>query len=143
MSNTVSKTYHIQSPAAKVWEALITPEIIKKYFFDTNVSGKWEKGSIITFSGEYQGKQYEDKGIILDIVPEKLLTINFWSSMTGKPNIPENYSPYSYKLSDHNGHTDVTIEQQGSFETAESKEKAFQHWDIVMDGLKKLLEGTA
>lgn len=142
MSNTVSKTYHIKSTTAKVWEALTTPEIIKKYFFDTNVKGEWKKGSTITFSGEYQGKEYEDKGIILDIVPGKLLTINFWSSMTGKPDTSENYSPYSYKLSEHNGHTDVTIEQSGKFETDESKEKAFQHWDIVMDGLKKLLEGA-
>lgn len=52
----------INTPISKVWEALITPELIKKYFFGTNVSSDWMEGSEIIWKGEWEGHLYEDKG---------------------------------------------------------------------------------
>lgn len=140
MSKQIRKTYDIHGTTAEVWKAITTPEIIKKYFFGTNAKSDWKEGSPITFTGEWEGKEYTDKGVILKVIPEKLLTINYWSGMTGKPDIPENYSPYSYELEPDGDNTKVTLVQEGKDDTEESKAKAWEHWDIVMKGLDKLLK---
>jgi uncharacterized protein YndB with AHSA1/START domain len=55
----------INAPTSKVWDALVNPEMIKQYMFGTNAISDWKKGSPIVFKGEWQGKTYEDKGVIL------------------------------------------------------------------------------
>ena len=57
----------INAPVSKVWQALINPEIIKQYLFDTDVISDWQVGSPITYRGEWQGKAFEDKGRNLTI----------------------------------------------------------------------------
>ncbi|MDR7521114.1 MAG: SRPBCC domain-containing protein, partial [Armatimonadota bacterium] len=49
---------------AKVWEALVNPEAIKQYMFGTHVVTDWREGSPIRWKGEWQGKSYEDYGMI-------------------------------------------------------------------------------
>ena len=63
----------INASHSKVWKALTTPELIKKYLFGTETITDWKIGSPIIFKGEWEGRKYEDKGIILDIKKEKLL----------------------------------------------------------------------
>lgn len=53
----------INAPIAKVWDALVTPEIIKRYFFGTTVVSDWKEGSSIIWKGEWEGKTYQDKGV--------------------------------------------------------------------------------
>ncbi|HEY0669049.1 MAG TPA: SRPBCC family protein [Sphingobacteriaceae bacterium] len=140
MNTELKKTYVISAPASKVWKALTNTEMIRQYFFGTEARSDWKEGSTITYSGTWEDKPYEDKGIILKLIPEKLMTINYWSNRSGKPDLPENYSPYTYELSDQNGETALTLTQEGNFQSEEAKGKAWEHWDIVMAGLKKLVE---
>lgn len=46
----------INAPVAKVWEALVSPAMIKQYMFGTNVVTDWKEGSPIVWRGEWQGK---------------------------------------------------------------------------------------
>ncbi|MGO4433808.1 SRPBCC domain-containing protein [Paenarthrobacter sp. RAF9] len=55
-------TASIPANRQKVWEALTDPALIKQYFLGTNVETTWRVGDPITYSGEYNGKSYEDKG---------------------------------------------------------------------------------
>jgi uncharacterized protein YndB with AHSA1/START domain len=130
----------INAPAAKVWEAITNPVLIKKYFFGTDVVSDWKAGSPILYRGEWQGKPFEDKGQILQIEPEKLLVSTHWSPMSGVPDLPENYHKVTYELSEKDGKTDVTIRQDNN---ASEEEKAHSeaNWKAVLDGMKKLLEG--
>jgi hypothetical protein len=57
----------IDASIAKVWEALTSPEKIKQYMFGTDVVSDWKEGSSIRWKGEWQGKKYEDKGVILKL----------------------------------------------------------------------------
>lgn len=139
MKKSLKKTYEISAPVSKVWKALTDPEMIKKYFFGTEASSDWKVGSTIYYRGIWEDKPYEDKGIILDLIPERQLAINYWSNRSGKPDLPENYSPYSYELIDEGQKTRLTLGQEDTY-SAETLKNAWQHWDIVMDGLKKLVE---
>lgn len=140
MEKQMRKSYDIIAPVSKVWEALTTPELIQQYFFGTEAASDWTEGSSITYKGVWEGEAYEDKGVILKLIPEKLLTINHWSSRTGKADIPENYSAHSYELEPVGNQTRLTMVQEDAYTSEESRSKAWQHWDIVIDGLKKLVE---
>ena len=130
----------INTPASKVWQALVNPEIIKEYLFDTEVITDWQEGSAITYKGEWQGKPFEDKGKVLRVEPEKRLISTHWSPLSGVPDSPENYHTVTYTLSEQGDSTEVTITQDNNA-TEQEREHSEQNWRTVLDGMKKLLEG--
>jgi uncharacterized protein YndB with AHSA1/START domain len=66
---TLKTTINFNEPIEKVWKGLIDPGIVKQYFFGSVLKSDFKKGSRITFSGEWEGKTYEDGGVILEIDP--------------------------------------------------------------------------
>lgn len=136
---TVEKSIVINAPVATVWEAIVNPVLVKKYFFGTNVHSEWKKGSPIRWTGEWEGKQYEDKGTILEIEKNKLLKYNYRSSFSPKPDTPENYHDVTYKLKDLGGKTEYTVIQEGA-ETKEAKEHSESNWGNVLSDMKRMLE---
>jgi len=130
----------IHATAAKVWEALTTPKIIKKYFFGTDAVSDWQVGSPLIFKGEWQGKHYEDKGTILEIVPQKLFKYNYWSSMSGIEDKPENYVDVTYEILGKDNDITLSVTQE-NIPDEKMKEHSEQNWNKVLGDLKKLLEG--
>ena len=143
MENNVtgSANITINVPASKVWEALTTPSIIKQYFFGTNAVSDWKVGSPLIFKGEWQGKTYEDKGTILESVPNKLFKYSYWSSMSGKEDKPANYANITYDLAENNNATTLTVIQE-NIPDEKTKEHSEENWRKVLEDLKKLLEGS-
>ncbi len=137
-SNLISKSsVTINAPASKVWEALVTPELIKQYLFGTEAKSDWKVGSEITYSGVWEGKPYQDKGVINNIIPEKLLETTYWSVAFGE-DIPENYLKVSYELEANGDQTTLTISQENKTEA--SKEHSSNNWNTVLKSLKEMLE---
>jgi uncharacterized protein YndB with AHSA1/START domain len=84
MSDTFSSKSEIiiNAPAAKVWEALTNPEMVKQWLFGTEMSvTDWKVGGKISYKGEWEGKAYEDSGVIQEIEPGKKLVSTYWSGM--------------------------------------------------------------
>jgi uncharacterized protein YndB with AHSA1/START domain len=135
----LTTTIDINAPAAKVWQGLTDPELVKQYFFGTNLKSNWKEGSPITFSGEWDGKTYEDKGTILEITPGEYVKYSYWSSMSGTEDKPENYANVSYRVTEKDGVSTLEITQDGIKDEA-SKEHSEQNWQMVFGGLKKILE---
>jgi len=129
----------IDVPVAKVWDALVNPEVIKQYMFGTQVVSDWKENSPIIWKGLWDGKPYEDKGIILKIVPEKTLQYSHFSPLSGASDVPENYHTMTYELEDDGGHTNVLLSQDNNA-TEEDLKHSQQMWDSMLTGLKKLLE---
>lgn len=130
---------HINAPVDKVWNALVDPTLIKQYLFGTEAISDWKKGSDITYKGEWQGKSYEDKGTIIDIVPGKLLHTTYWSSMGGKEDKPENYANVIYEVGSEGDDTTVTITQDNIADEAGQKHME-ENWKQVLTSMKKVLE---
>jgi uncharacterized protein YndB with AHSA1/START domain len=130
----------IDAPPTRVWDALTQPDLIKQYLFGTQVTTDWRVGSPIVYEGIWEGKAYKDKGVILQVEPEKLLISTFWSALSGLPDIPENYQTVRYELAADGGGTRLTIVQDNNASPEDANHSA-QNWSMVLDGLKKLLEG--
>ena len=132
-----SVTIHVD--AAKLWDALTNPVLIKQYLFGTDAISDWKEGSSITYKGIWQGKSYEDKGVIKKIEPNKLLVSTYWSAFSGLPDSPESYSTVTYALNQLDGETVLTVTQD-NIDTKESAEHSEGNWKIVLESLKKLTD---
>jgi uncharacterized protein YndB with AHSA1/START domain len=143
---TMSETYDakisitIHAPVAKVWQALTRPELIKHYMHGTNTSSDWKVGSPITWTGEWKGKPYQDKGVILAIEPSKLLKYTHWSPMGGSEDKPENYHTVTYTLTEQGKDTTLSLTQSNNPTQAAADEMAKNNWRPVLEGLKELVE---
>ena len=129
----------IDASSAKVWEALVDPQAIKKYMFGTNVFTDWKEGNAIVWRGEWQGKEYEDKGTILKFEPERVLQYSHFSPLSGQPDVPENYHTVTIELSGAGGQTTVTLTQDNN-ETEEARQHSEQNWERMLEALKKFVE---
>jgi len=130
---------NIHAAVSNVWEALTNPEIIKQYLFGTNTITDWKVGSPIKFKGEWEGKSYEDKGTILAFQKNKLIKYDYWSSMSGIEDKPENYLIVSYLLSVDDDNVNLTVLQE-NIPDEKSKAHSEENWDKVLNALKKVVE---
>jgi uncharacterized protein YndB with AHSA1/START domain len=129
----------ITAPSADVWQALVTPAAIKQYMFGTTVTSDWVVGSPIVWEGEWQGRAYEDKGIILQVVPERVLEYSHFSPLAGVPDVPENYHIVTVELSPDGERTRVTLSQDNN-PTEQAREHSEKNWGMMLAALKQFLE---
>ena len=131
----------IQAPVSKVWDALVDPAMIKQYMFGTTVASDFKKGSPITWKGEWQGKKYEDKGVILDLQPQRKLAYSHFSPLSGLPEKPENFHNVTIELADKGKQTLVSLSQDNNADEKE-RDHSQKNWEMMLSGLKKLLESS-
>lgn len=129
----------INAPRARVWDALVNPEVIKQYFFGTAVVSDWKVGGPIVWKGEWQGKAYEDKGVLLRIEPERLLEYSHFSPLSGMPDTPDNYHTITIEVTDEGAETRVSLSQDNNA-SEEEREHSEANWRMVLASLKKVLE---
>ena len=129
----------INASKSRVWDALINPEKIAKYFFGTKAISDWKVGSSLTFSGEWEGKPYEDKGTILQMEKEKIFKYDYWSNFSGQPDVPENYQTIAYALREDGENTFFTVTQENC-KTEEAREHSEKNWNMLLGSMKEMLE---
>jgi uncharacterized protein YndB with AHSA1/START domain len=137
---TAKQEIQVNAPVEKVWEALTDPAIIRKYFFGTNTHTDWKPGSPIIFEGEWQGKTYRDKGTIHEVEKNKTIRYDYWSSMSGIEDKPENYVMVTYSLREEGNGTILKVTQENVHDE-KTKTHSEQNWKMVLEGLKKVVEG--
>ncbi len=130
----------IDAPRSKVWEALTDPEKIKRYMFGATVASDWTRGSPIVWRGEWRGRPFEDKGVILDLEPQHLIRYSHFSPLSGLSDIPQNYHTVTVQLATEGAQTRVSFTQDNN-ETEEARAHSEGSWKMMLGGLKVLLEG--
>ncbi len=139
-NNLIARTsVHINSASSTIWDALTKPELIEQYFFGTRVQSDWKVGNPIIFKGEWEGKEYTEKGIILKNEPEKVLQYNYFNPLSGLEDVPENYAIITFELTKENKGITLTVSQD-KIASPEAKHDSEQNWGKVLTGLKELVE---
>lgn len=135
----LTKKITFNATADAVWDVLTNPEKIKLYLFGTKAISDWREGSSLLFTGEWEGKQYVDKGTILKFDKHRLFQYTYWSSFSPLPDAPENYSVLTFTLTSNGTNTDLLLEQKGFVD-----EKALEHsngnWGSVLKMMKEIAE---
>src|SRR5579863_9467106 len=138
-----TKSITIEASAEAVWRALTDPALVEQYMHGTRMQTTWEIGSPITWSGEWKGKAYEDKGTVLAVEPAKLLRTTHWSPMGGSEDKPENYHTVTYELAAYGDQTVLTVEQSNNATREEADAMAENNWGPVLEALKTVAESVA
>ncbi len=136
---TANSAVVIKSEPAEVWAAITNPVLLSKAFFGARVVTNWREGSPITFSGEWNGKPYKDKGTIMKVVPNRLLEYTHWSPLSGTPDEPENYHTVTFKLTPSEGGTELALRQSNVNDESE-REHSEKTWALMLGNIKKLVE---
>jgi uncharacterized protein YndB with AHSA1/START domain len=139
---TLTVSVLINSSAKKVWTVLTDPDQVRKWLFGTHMKTDWKEESPITYEGEYEGKKYQDKGIVKKYLPEKELITSYWSSMSGKADLPENYNTVTYTLKKEGDGTRLTLIQD-NINSEKEKEHLLQNWNMVLGKIKEVAESIS
>ncbi len=129
----------IDAASADVWNALVTPAAIKQYMFGTNVVSDWKAGSPIVWRGEWQGKPYEDNGVILQLEPGHTFQYSHYSPLSGLPDEPASYHTVTIELSDEGTQTRVSLSQDNN-PSQEAREHSEKNWGMMLAALKTFVE---
>jgi len=132
-------TIKIQASPSRVWNALVDPQAIRQYMFGTKVVTDWQEGHPIRWKGKWQGKDYEDKGTILQFEPEKRLQYSHFSPLSGATDVPESYHIVTIDLLPEGEETRVTLAQDNN-STEEEREHSKENWNMMLADLKKFVE---
>ncbi|WP_434612092.1 SRPBCC family protein [Arthrobacter sp. A5] len=127
----------VSATPQQVWRSLTEPSLVKEYFFGTEVATGWKQGSAITYTGEYEGKAYEDKGAVLEVDEPRLLRTSFFSPMSGLPDVPEYYQHVTYRIEAADQGSKVTITQDHNA-SDEAAEHSSANWQTILDGLARV-----
>ncbi len=136
----------VDADRSAIWKALTTPDLISEYFLGATVVTDWQVGSPITFAGEWKGQRYEDRGKIIAFEPEEELSYSHWSPLSGTDDVPENYHVVDILLDEGRDGTTVTLTQSNldgaiTASDRESRDEVEQNWTMLLEGLKKTVEG--
>ncbi len=129
----------INVPKNKVWDALVNPEAIRQYMFGTTVVSNWKENNPIVWKGEWQGKSYEDKGMILRLKPGQSIQYSHFSPLSGLPDKTENYHTVTIELLDEGIQTQVSLTQDNNL-TEEDRDHSEKNWETVLIAMKNFLE---
>jgi len=132
-------TVCIHAPAERVWEALVTPAILKQWFFGVDTETDWKVGSRLVHRAPMAGKAYEDKGVVLAFEPPRLLSHSHWSPFSGRADRPENYETVTYGLAVRAQDTDLTVSEV-NLPSEEARVISEKNWRGALRKLKDLVE---
>ena len=134
----IRKSINIKGTPAQVWDALTNPQKTKQYFYNSEVYSNWQAGSPITFKGELDGKRIELTGKIIEAVPGKLLKYSLNHVSETKSEKARGYSLVTDTIAEVDGQTQLNIVDDTGSE--EGYNKSVKGWDMVLQGLKRLVE---
>jgi uncharacterized protein YndB with AHSA1/START domain len=129
----------IEAPEDAVWSALVDPDAIKEYMFGAEVRTDWRQGSAITWKGSWQGKDYEDKGVVLTVKPGRTLQYSHFSPLSGLPDTPDNYHTVTIELFGEGKQTRVALSQDKN-PSEHERELNEENWNFMLEELKRFVE---
>jgi uncharacterized protein YndB with AHSA1/START domain len=134
-------TILIAAAPDRVWAALTEPDLVRRYMHGTTMASSWIVGDPITWTGEWKGQAYVDRGIVLEVDPVQHLRYTHWSPMGGSADRPENYHTVAFDLAADGDGTRLSLSQDNNPSQAVANAMAERNWAPMLDGLKDVAEG--
>ncbi|MGV3714254.1 SRPBCC family protein [Pseudolysinimonas sp.] len=121
----------IAAPIGEVWAALTDTERLGEIMFGSTVETDWTIGSPIVYRGEWEGKAFEDRGIVVELTEPT--TIRLTHEVPGSDETHE----VRYELRELGPATHVTLTQDGN-PSAEAAEHAAANWQAMLEALQRV-----
>lgn len=142
MSKTIENAISINTPLTKVWEYLTTPSLMSQWMgepeMNIRVHTDWFVGNHISIKGIHH-IPFENKGTVLECIPQKVLQYTHLSSISGLSDSKENYTLITFLLAPEKGRTILTVRIE-NFPTKSIYKHMDFYWRGTITILKNLIE---
>ena len=138
---TSDSTVKILAPAKKVWLALTDPGLVKQWQYGSDLLTTWKVGTSIIFRNEWNGQIFEQRGTVIEFLPELRLKYSLFFPRPDLQDIPENYFFMTYELAQDDGTTLLLVRQEDPRPLPPSESSGGDDGPDVLSDLKKLVEG--
>jgi len=138
-SHIAVATADIEASPDRVWKVLVDPDSVREYMFGSEVVTDWMPGSPISFRGQWQGKPYEDKGVIVEVDEPVLLRYTHYSPLSGAPDVPESYHTLNFTLEPTPKGTRLTLTQDNN-DSEEAAEHSAGMWSQLLDSVRTIAQ---
>lgn len=139
----ITRSILLNARPERVWEALTHPKMTRQYYYNAEVDSDWQPGSTLRWSGNYQGREVNAEGKILDIVPGRRIKYSGFDRMVEGDVSRQGDIYITHEIIPQGSRTKLltTIEH---FEGDETRaEYAAEQWDFeIMPRLQSLVETT-
>ncbi|MGV8966397.1 MAG: SRPBCC domain-containing protein [Cellulomonas sp.] len=132
-------TVEIEASPEAVWSRLVDPLSAREYMFGSQVLTDWSIGGPILFRGLWEGRPYEDKGVVMVVDEPLVLSYTHYSPLSGAPDIPASYHTLTFTLESVPPGTRVTLTQDNN-DTAASAEHSAGMWRQLLETLRTIVE---
>jgi uncharacterized protein YndB with AHSA1/START domain len=129
----------IEASPGRVWDVITDPVATREFMFGAELATDWSVGGPITWRGTWEGKEYQDKGVVREVEPGRRLVYTHFSPLGGQEDKPENYHTLTWTLQDQGGRTLLTLAQDNN-PTAEAAGHSQGMWDRLVADVKKVAE---
>ena len=137
---TSDSIVELLAPARKVWRALTEPDLVKQWQYGSDLLTTWEPGTPIIFRNEWNGEIFEQKGTVLEFVPESRLKYSLFVPRPDLQDIPEHYFFMTYELTERGGLTSLLFRQEDPRPSPADASPAGDDGPDVLAELKELVE---
>jgi len=139
----ISKTVTVQASILTVWHSLITPELMKLWMADTDMSIEvettWRLHDPILIGGYVHQIPFENRGTVRQFSPPYVLAYSHLSSLSNLPDIPVNHTVITFQLADADNGTTLTLIVR-NFPTESIYRHLALYWTTTLDVLKSFVE---
>jgi len=137
---TSESTVTILAPATKVWRALTSPGLVKQWQYGSDLLTTWQVGTPIVFRNEWNGQVFEQKGNVLEFLPESRLKYSLFFPRPDVEDVPEHYFFMTYELTESEGVTSLLVRQEDPRPSQPDESPAGDEGPDVLSSLKELVE---
>lgn len=130
----------VAAPAEALWEIFLDPAKSAEFFWGISFESSLKVGEPITWSGVWEGKAFTDRGLILELEKPRLFRYDYYSPLSGKPDLPEHHAEISYEFGPEPGGCRARIIQAG-IATEEEARHYEGTWAAMLGRVKEKLEG--
>ena len=132
---TAESEISVEAPPEAVWAVITDNKKFGEVMFGSTVTTDWKVGSPIVYSGEWEGKPFEDKGKILELEKNKL----FRSTHIAGTDKTHTEHEVAYHLAPEGSGTKVKVTQTNNA-TQDAADHSTKNWEMMLKNLKKVVE---
>ena len=130
----------IIAPTRKVWLALTVPDLVKQWQYGSDLLTTWEVGTPIVFRNEWNGQVFEQKGSVLEFLPESRVKYSLFFPRPDLQDAQELCFFMTYELTEHEGVTSLLVRQEDPRPSSPEESTGGDEGPNVLSSLKELVE---